>query len=724
MMSPRPRFGVVVILAVVLTAAVTVSAWAFGPVGETAASGAIGGGARAILAQVSVMRVVPIDPQKSFVQGYHAYQAGDYMKAIERMTLAANEYSPLADYALFYLGSAQRDNGDKQDAAATFKRLRNEYPQSVFAGAAALDYARIELGLGKSLKAQQAAAALVMRAPGGGLEQGARMVEARASLALGEPFGAYTQLQTLREKFPQDANDTDARKLAYSIITAHPELIHTHSFRYHRDEAVLLMREGQQALALGQIETALASRLAVPERAELTWLKAGALTAHPHREAQALLAYLKLAPQGVDAPRAFYRLGHLAWRRNDTEQARKMFAQVVRRFPGAALAPDAMFDIARSHEDDGDWNLARAEYLRLIRSYPHSSVAARARFRAPFALYMTRRYAEAAAEFAAMEPHASPGADRARFTYWHARSLERAGRRDAARAIYERLAQSTESNYYPALAARQLTTPPPLPVVADAELDPDTVPHEAGPAEFHLSRAAALRSLGLPRLEPAELRAVAADGLGNTDVRHFVLGELQRVGAWYEAIEIAARLEAHGAIDPALAERLRYPRAYWNLIAPVSQRASLDPYLVLALIRQESLFNPQARSVSDARGLMQLLPSTAARVGPSAGFMQVSLDLYDPTLSVRVGTTYLKSLFAMFGGDPFKAVAAYNGGENAVQRWIAKYPGGDDQWVENIGYDQTRNYVKRVIGGLREYRILYPSHPSSPDGTQQAQGPT
>ena len=144
------------------------------------------------------------------------------------------------------------------------------------------------------------------------------------------------------------------------------------------------------------------------------------------------------------------------------------------------------------------------------------------------------------------------------------------------------------------------------------------------------------------------------------------------------------------------------------MIAQAASGDALDPYLVLALVRQESLFNPQARSVSDARGLMQLMPATADRIGPSAGVEQASLNLFDPSLSVRVGTAYLKNLFDMFGGDPFKAVAAYNAGEHAVQRWNAKYPGDDDQWVENIGFRETRDYVKRVMGGLREYRMLYP----------------
>jgi len=63
----------------------------------------------------------------------------------------------------------------------------------------------------------------------------------------------------------------------------------------------------------------------------------------------------------------------------------------------------------------------------------------------------------------------------------------------------------------------------------------------------------------------------------------------------------------------------------------------------------------------------------------------------------------------MFGGDIFKVVAAYNGGEHSVSQWNARYPGDDDQWVENIGFHETRDYVKKVIGGMREYQRLYGS---------------
>lgn len=707
-----------------LAALLATPARALGPVKPPAAL-SIRGDTRSILGQFGILTVVPIDPEQAFVEGYAAYRAHDLPKTIERMTLASNKYPALADYALFFLGSAQRDSGYSQNAAATFRRLSYGYPQSVFADQASLQYAEMEFKLGQLSDAQAAAAALVARNPAPDVDQQARLVEARAALGLGDIHGAFSQLQELRELYPQGAADGQARTLAYSIAAAHPGLIDTQSLGYHRREAALLLREGHAAMALSEADEALALGPPASVHAELLWLKARASRANSDREMAALNAYLRYAPHGEKVPDALYRLGHLQWRTGDTKTARATFTRLAEGFPGREIAPAAMFDIGRTYEDDDQWDLARAAYLRLVRSYPHSEQAADGRFRAPFALYMTGHFDAAASEFASMKPLAASPSERDGLSYWHARSMERSGQSIAARTIYQRLAASTESNYYPELAARRIAASPAQLAAANAPQLDDSVPSVApgSLAAFHLSRVTTLKRLGLSYLEPPELRALAAENSNDPRVRDFVLAELQRTGDWYTAIEIAVRLEKNGALDSSMTERLRYPRAYWDMIATAADGHALDPYLVLALTRQESLFNPQARSVSDARGLMQLMPATADRIGPSAGVQQASLNLYDPSLNVRVGSAYLKNLFELFGGDPFKAVAAYNAGEHAVQKWDVEYPGDDDQWVENIGFRETRDYVKRVIGGLREYRMLYPSHTAS-NGGSQTQGPS
>jgi soluble lytic murein transglycosylase len=101
-----------------------------------------------------------------------------------------------------------------------------------------------------------------------------------------------------------------------------------------------------------------------------------------------------------------------------------------------------------------------------------------------------------------------------------------------------------------------------------------------------------------------------------------------------------------------------------------------------------------------------LLPTTATRVAAETGAGS-SDNLYDPAVNVSLGSAYLKKLLAMFGQDEFKAVAAYNAGEHAVEKWNTKYRGDDDEWVENIEFHETRDYVKKVLGGVREYQLLY-----------------
>ncbi|MGH7863967.1 MAG: lytic transglycosylase domain-containing protein, partial [Candidatus Binataceae bacterium] len=299
--------------------------------------------------------------------------------------------------------------------------------------------------------------------------------------------------------------------------------------------------------------------------------------------------------------------------------------------------------------------------------------------------------------------------------YWRARSLERSGDRDAADSIYRTLAASTKTNYYPALAARRIgAVPVDFPAAAATLPRPAAPPRVDAAADFHVSRVLALRSLGLGELEAGELLALEAGARRDPELRNFVLAGFESAGAYHDLIVQATRLVARGVLAPDLAEKLRYPRGYWNLLTDAARQRSLDPYVVVALMRQESMFDPRATSRSDARGLMQLLPSTARTVAKRIGVNDDSLDLYDPVANVQLGAAYLQSLFAMFGGDEFRAVAAYNAGEHAVERWNARHAGEADEWVENIGFKETREYVKKVIGGRREYQLLYPSDSEPP----------
>ncbi|MHB8380935.1 MAG: lytic transglycosylase domain-containing protein [Candidatus Binataceae bacterium] len=651
----------------------------------------------------------PSGARQAFVAGYRAYESHDPAGAIPQLTFAANNFPALADYALFYLGSAQRDQGDLAGAAVTFERLRNVYPQSVMTPRGELELARALLKLGRAPEAASVAAHLATQLPGTALEQKARLAEAQAMAAMGRQSDAYAQAMDLRNLYPHSGADAGARALAYSMLAATPALAPTATLDYRKSEAELLLREGQPALAMVQIERAFAMSPPPEIRAELLWLEAQASHGDPARQRRALLDYLAIAPAGPSAAAVLNALALLYWRENDTDRARAAFGRIAAGFPGSIHAPGAMLRIGRIYEELRDYDAARAEYARLYAKYPSSESAEDARFRAPWSYYMTAHYASAARMFAAMRPHAHGAPERGMFDYWHARALEKSGDSAAARVIYLRLAVSIDSNYYPALASRRVAaSAPELPAASAPDPSFPGIPSSnSAIVRFHLSRIDALRAVGINELQAGEFRALEKESTGDENLRAFVLAGLISADAWYDAIAAAVRMEKRGNLGPAEAERIRYPRAYWNLFSSAAQKRALDPWLVLALARQESLFNPRARSGSDAQGLMQLLPSTARRVAAQSGMQPALLNLYDPEVNVSLGTAYLENLFAMFGGDEFKAVAAYNGGEHAVQAWTSKFAGPDDEWVENIGYRETRDYVKKVIGGRREYLLLY-----------------
>ena len=151
------------------------------------------------------------------------------------------------------------------------------------------------------------------------------------------------------------------------------------------------------------------------------------------------------------------------------------------------------------------------------------------------------------------------------------------------------------------------------------------------------------------------------------------------------------------------AARLDYPPAYAHDVFDAARRETLDPFLVWAIMRQESAYQRLARSRAGAMGLLQLLPSTASALQGST----VTEDaLTDPALNVRLGVKYLRALLREFK-DPRAAMAAYNAGEEPVRRWLQERPVVDDLWVELIPYRETRDYVKQVYTIWRRYEALY-----------------
>jgi soluble lytic murein transglycosylase len=172
--------------------------------------------------------------------------------------------------------------------------------------------------------------------------------------------------------------------------------------------------------------------------------------------------------------------------------------------------------------------------------------------------------------------------------------------------------------------------------------------------------------------------------------------------------EIVAEREAR--VNSAIASVAgSYPAPYRQAILSAAKARKLDPRFILALIKQESVFKPLAKSPAGARGLLQLTMDAAVKYAPGAGLNAVRENqLYQPETSIAVGAEYLEHLTQMFPKMLEPVAASYNGGEDNVARWLERAKHKDPGvFTAEVGFDETKGYVQKVMSNYRVYRQLY-----------------
>jgi len=409
---------------------------------------------------------------------------------------------------------------------------------------------------------------------------------------------------------------------------------------------------------------------------------------------------------------------------NRPAEALSRFARVESLFPEHRLADDARLRAALLVLEQGDQERALSMLSSLPDAYPAGDVRAEGLFRAAVVdlaaddLEGARRMLDRALGLG-LEPPASPSAGRAQ--YFRARVAERQGDTADAKARYATVIAALPLSYYMLLAYTRLRAMDPALARSTAEAAMKAEPE--GP--FLTQEHPVLASAGFGRfvrlLEVGEVdaarREASAEGLLAEGVDPEVLWTVawlfDRAGAPEHGHAFArTRLAQYRSHWPAGRWRLpweaAFPKPWADLVERESELSQIPPTLTWAIMREESAFNPDARSSAGALGLMQLMPSTAKRVAVDASVPLDDLALRRPDVSISLGARLLGSLREAFSDRPALAIAAYNGGPVAVRRWLAERPGdAPDIFVERISFDETRAYVKRVLESQAAYAYLY-----------------
>ena len=293
--------------------------------------------------------------------------------------------------------------------------------------------------------------------------------------------------------------------------------------------------------------------------------------------------------------------------------------------------------------------------------------------------------------------------------YWSARALADAGSTAPAESLRLELERRFPRAYYSVLNPSQCVDS----LIAEVPLVVPSLDEIAASGGEHARKLALLVAMRLADLALSEWPAAAtelpvSDGLTWWKARLLLWNE-DRDGAWIVALsKLGFYIRAAGARPPEFSS-LDYPLDFQKTVAGLAAQNGLDPYFIMALICQESHFNPDAVSPVGAIGLMQLMPATAQRQARKLGLHHSVPRLRDPDFNLRLGISYLTDLFRDFGNDTLLVLAAYNAGPSAAQAWFEEF--GDcprDVFVERIPYRETRLFIKRNIEHKAAYKRLYP----------------
>lgn len=652
-------------------------------------------------------------PEKDLIAGVAAYRLEEWVEAAELLGKAAKELPLVADYSLFWQADALFRTARYDDAHETVKRLLRDWPESPLVRRSRMLQADI-LFARKDLKEAQAAyIRFVEIYPSGSDSITAVYQAALCREGLGEEEKAVQELRGLWLAYPASPVAEEAeermRALASRGFAAAP---------YTADE---LFRRANTLYNLGRYQQAVKAYDAVPlsdqpaDFVAKATLKSGQALYKARQRKDAELTFARLVKQVLKPALAeearFWHAMSLE-RIGRSDEAFATYLSLAEAVPAGELADDALLEAAFIRKFQGRYKEQHLLLDRLLAVTTEAKLRQRATWEAAWALYATKDFRGAAEAFKNLL--ASPDYQE-RALYWHGRALEAAGEKDGAAAVFSRVLEEFPLSFY----GRQLRS--------TLNIDEETPSLAAEPAALSLpmpvgfERIKLLITVGLHDEARRELAAIRK----KNGLKQKTLLGLARLYQEMEDYNSAAAIY-RGNIprrvdsDSLTQWGLLYPKVFRDAVTRQAADQGVAEELIYAVIKAESTFSPTVVSPAGAVGLMQLMPSTAKAMVNANG-TSISTRLTDPGFNISLGVRHLKGLLQQYNGSIVAAVAAYNAGSTPVDRWRRTLPyQRDDEFIENIPYPETREYVKKVLANAEMYRTLYRTIPEKePESVMQ-----
>jgi len=395
-------------------------------------------------------------------------------------------------------------------------------------------------------------------------------------------------------------------------------------------------------------------------------------------------------------------------------QTYRVFAD---QFPKQKKAAEALWKAAWLYEGKGNLLQAETLYHQLHRRWPKSGFAPEARFREGLAFFQQDSFAKAEDVFKQIRGAAKSDFIRHRAQYWAALCQQRSGNPVLAKRLRSEIAVNLWDDYYTMRSYlwHKAELDSTLPAVLNFKRSTNPLLYYANSIPHLLTDFE--KALQVQELLGNRYSLIVLDSLKpalNSLQEWIALAEIYKkfnlYGKAYQTYDFINRryFSDLSYVQKAFMLKERFPLYFDALAGRYSKRYALEKELVLAVIKRESAFRTQARSYADAYGLMQLIPPTANDMAALAGMQHWQIrQLFDADFNIHLGTLYLKQLSRRFKGCKAYMLAAYNAGPHRVERWLKKPAAADmDLFIENIEFQETRDYVRHVLKNYWAYKIL------------------
>lgn len=646
--------------------------------------------------------------------GYARIVDRDYGKAVLALKRAQPRAGELADYADYFLAMAYGAQGDSSGVVKTLGKFETNYPDSLFVVDAAVIYANALIA---QKRPQDAIVALQPhRQP---VRSDVELALGRAYIATGQTAQGADILHRLYYAMPlaaeADATNSDLQKLPASSVPTP-----TFDERKMRANTLLTARHYDDAVREYQ-----ALLPAAPEKERpAIQLDLGIALHHQGKDndAKKLLESIAGADTEVNAER-MYELMEIARGADDQDQILKLVAEQRQETPNSPWFDRGLLLAGNACLLKRDYDKAIDFYRELDQRFPDSPRAHYAHWKAAWLNLRQNRADEAKKEIEEQISRYPGSPEVPAALYWRARIAEQEHDVGKAHAYYQKLADRFSGYYYAGLARQQLkqmgevADPAPDPLlekIPPASLPPALGEQQDPPDDVRIEKALLLQNGGFVSFAVRELQAAAAPQGPATWATDKIVSLYQDAGQYNVAIEMVKRIAPdYFSYDltamPRSYWQALFPRPYWTELKADALRNRLDPFLIAALIRQESEFNPGAVSHANAWGLMQLLPHVGRTLARQQRVRRFSTPLLlVPNINLRLGTRYFRELLDRYNGNVEYALAAYNAGTDRVQDWVSNGNFKDSpEFVESIPFTETREYVQAILRNANVYRQLY-----------------